>query len=71
MNFEVGRINRIVKDLEKIIITHTVPIINYEVIKENERGNVLQAFEDRPMKFDNWDIDIYYRGKMWEINNVI
>ena len=34
------------------------------------RGNVLQAFEDKPMNFDAWDIDIYYTEKMWEISDV-
>lgn len=41
-----------------------------EVIKENKRANVLQAFEDRPMNWENWDIDIYYKKKMWEVNDV-
>lgn len=43
---------------------------NWEVFKNNERGNVIQAFEDRPMQYENWDIDIYYAQKMWEVNNV-
>jgi len=41
-----------------------------EVLKQNERGNVLQAFEDIPHNFDAWDINIYYQEKMWEINQV-
>nr|WP_242865996.1 alpha-mannosidase [Desnuesiella massiliensis] len=39
-----------------------------EVLKE--KGNVLQAFEDRPMNWENWDIDIYYKEKMYEINDL-
>lgn len=37
--------------------------------KENQRevlkskGNVFQLFEDKPMNFDNWDIDIFYQEK--------
>jgi len=38
-----------------------------EVLPPGQRGNVLQAFEDRPLRFDNWDIDVYYREKMWEM----
>ena len=34
------------------------------------RANVLQAFEDKPMNFDAWDIDIYYTEKMWEVSDV-
>ena len=41
-----------------------------EVIRANERANVLQAFEDRPMYWENWDIDIYYRRKLWEVNDL-
>jgi alpha-mannosidase len=41
-----------------------------EVIKPGEKGNVLQAFEDKPHNFDAWDINIYYQEKMWEINDL-
>lgn len=41
-----------------------------EVLKNNQKGNVLQAFEDKPHNFDAWDINIYYQEKMWEINDV-
>ena len=26
-------------------------------------ANVLQAFEDKPLRFDAWDIDIFYQQK--------
>lgn len=35
-----------------------------EVLAPGACGNVFQAFEDKPMKFDAWDIDIYYQEKM-------
>ncbi len=41
-----------------------------EVIKEGQRANVLQAFEDKPHNFDAWDINIYYTEKMWEVKDV-
>ena len=41
-----------------------------EVIKNGQKGNTLQAFEDKSLDNDAWDIDIYYQEKMWEINNV-
>ncbi len=44
--------------------------VNREVLKEGERGNVLQAFEDKPHNWDAWDINIYYQEKMWEMDHV-
>jgi alpha-mannosidase len=41
-----------------------------EVIKIGESCNILQAFEDKPHKYDAWDINIYYSEKMWEVNEV-
>jgi alpha-mannosidase len=37
-----------------------------EVLAEGSRANVFQLFEDRPMMFDAWDVDIFYDDKMWE-----
>lgn len=41
-----------------------------EVLRIGEKANQLQAFEDRPMNWENWDIDIYYKRKMWEVNDL-
>ncbi|MBM4426212.1 MAG: alpha-mannosidase [Chloroflexi bacterium] len=38
---------------------------NREVLPPNTIANQFQAFEDRPMTYDAWDIDIYYDDKMW------
>ena len=43
---------------------------NRELLKDGAIGNEIQAFEDKPMCFDNWDIDIYYKEKMWKIDDV-
>ncbi len=40
---------------------------NCQVLAENARGNVLQMFEDKPLNFDAWDIDMYYYQKMEEV----
>lgn len=45
-------------------------INNREVLQANKRANVIQAFEDKPITFDAWDINIYYQEKMWEVNDV-
>jgi alpha-mannosidase len=41
-----------------------------EVIAAGERGNQLLAFEDRPLNFDAWDINIYYADKPYLIEDV-
>lgn len=41
-----------------------------EVLKNGERGNKIEAFEDKPYEFDNWNIDIYYSEKMYEVSDV-
>lgn len=41
-----------------------------EVLQPGARGNVLQAFEDKPHDYDAWNVDIYYQEKMWELTDV-
>jgi len=36
-----------------------------EVIAEGEVANRFLAFEDKPVRFDAWDIDIFYQEKSW------
>lgn len=36
---------------------------NKEFLKNGRNGNVLTAYEDRPINWDNWDIDVFYRKK--------
>lgn len=38
---------------------------NREILKKGEKGNVLRVYEDKPIYYDNWDIDIYYTQKSW------
>lgn len=42
-----------------------------EVLAPNQCGNVIQTFEDRPMNFDAWDIDVYYQGKQANVDDLI
>lgn len=39
-----------------------------EVLKDT--GNVLRVYEDKPMYYDNWDIDIYYSQKSYPVDDV-
>ncbi len=41
-----------------------------EILKENQAGNVLISYEDRPHNYDAWDLNTYYDEKKWEIDNV-
>lgn len=37
-----------------------------EVVKEGQKANLLRMYEDKPIYYDNWDIDIYYTEKFWD-----
>lgn len=52
------------------IISFLDKLRNREIIKDGMIANEIQAFEDKPMCFDNWDIDIYYKEKMWKIDDL-
>ncbi|MCL6602201.1 MAG: alpha-mannosidase [Paenibacillus sp.] len=41
-----------------------------ELLVPGQRGNVLQVFEDKPLDFEAWDIDIFYQEKMTEISQL-
>lgn len=34
-----------------------------QLLKEGRVGNQLLTYEDRPMNWDNWDVDLYYQRK--------
>lgn len=35
----------------------------HQVLKEGQAGNVLEIYEDKPVNYDAWDIDIFYTQK--------
>ncbi len=41
-----------------------------EVLQKGTLGNVLTAYEDKPVNFDAWDIDIYYKDKKYVIDDL-
>lgn len=43
---------------------------NREIIKKSCAGNSLEAFEDLPYQFDNWELSPYYKQKKWLITDV-
>lgn len=38
-----------------------------EILKPGRPGNRFCMYEDKPMNYDNWDIDIYYTEKSWDV----
>ncbi len=39
--------------------------VERQVLPEGQHANVFQTFEDRPLDYDAWDIDIFYDDKQW------
>lgn len=40
------------------------------MLREGGLGNVLRVYEDKPIYYDNWDIDIYYTQKSWVVDGL-
>lgn len=41
-----------------------------QVIQQGRRANLMRMYEDKPIYYDNWDIDIYYTEKYWDAENL-
>lgn len=41
-----------------------------EILQVGEKGNLMRMYEDKPIYYDNWDIDIYYTEKFWDVDQV-
>ena len=41
-----------------------------EVLKEGGKGNLFMMYEDKPIYYDDWDIDIYYTEKSWPVTGL-
>lgn len=41
-----------------------------EIFRAGQRGNLMRVYEDKPIYYDNWDIDIYYDEKFWDVEDV-
>lgn len=42
-----------------------------EIIQKGCSANVLEAFEDHPYNYDNWELSPYYKQKKWVVDNVL
>lgn len=41
-----------------------------ELLKAGQAGNVIMTYEDRPHRYDAWDVNHYYTEKSWEADDV-
>lgn len=41
-----------------------------ETVQSGQRANLIRMYEDKPIYFDNWDIDIFYTEKFWDIDQI-
>ena len=41
-----------------------------EALKPEQKSNLLRMYEDKPIYYDNWDIDIFYTEKFWDVTDV-
>jgi alpha-mannosidase len=42
-----------------------------DVLPQDAIANQFQAFEDRPLQWDAWDVDIFFEDKMWKSDPAI
>ncbi len=42
-----------------------------ELVKAGQKANQLRLYEDKPIYYDNWDIDIFYTEKSWPVEDLI
>ncbi len=40
------------------------------VLQKGQVGNLLRMYEDKPIDYDNWDIEMYYTEKFWDVTDV-
>ncbi len=41
-----------------------------EVIQAGQKANLMRMYEDKPITYDNWNIDIYYTEKYWDADEL-
>jgi len=42
-----------------------------ELVREGQRANQLRVYEDKPVYYDNWDIDMFYTEKSWPVDDLV
>ncbi len=41
-----------------------------QVLKPGGKANAITAYEDKPMEYDAWNIEMFYREKSWAVDDV-
>ncbi len=41
-----------------------------QVLQDGQQGNLFRMYEDKPIYYDNWDIDIFHTEKFWDVTNI-
>ncbi|HEX2925881.1 MAG TPA: alpha-mannosidase [Ruminiclostridium sp.] len=41
-----------------------------EILQSGKSGNLMRVYEDKPIYYDNWDIDIFYTEKFWDVTDI-
>ncbi len=42
-----------------------------ELVKDGKKANLFRLYEDKPIYYDNWDIDRFYTEKSWDVNDLV
>ncbi len=42
-----------------------------ELVQAGKTANLLRLYEDKPIYFDNWDIDMFYTEKSWPVDDLV
>lgn len=42
-----------------------------ELLQAGKCGNVIRMYEDKPIYYDNWDIDMFYTEKSWPVDGLV
>ncbi len=42
-----------------------------ELIQAGKCANVIRMYEDKPIYYDNWDIDMFYTEKSWPVDDLV
>lgn len=42
-----------------------------EIVQEGKSANLMRMFEDKPIYYDNWDIDEFYMEKSWPVDHLL
>ncbi len=42
-----------------------------ELVKPGQAANLIRMYEDKPIYYDNWDIDMFYTEKSWPVDELV